>query len=53
MYKVIRSTSITYFEETINEAIASGAKLIGGVFVIERRPDVLLWCQAVLYPPNK
>lgn len=50
MYRVIRSTSIEYLEERINSALASGAKLAGGIFVIERRPDLLLWCQAVMYP---
>lgn len=50
MYKVIRSTDVAYFEERVSDAIKNGAKLIGGIFVIERERHILLWCQAVMYP---
>ena len=50
MYRVLRSTSLEHLEERINSALASGAKPVGGIFVIETQPSILLWCQAVMYP---
>ena len=50
MYRVIRSTDLQFLEERINSALASGAKLAGGIFAIEVQPKIVLWCQAVMYP---
>jgi hypothetical protein len=50
MYKVIKSTLLEEVETRVNNAIKSGAKPVGGIFVIELHQNVLLWCQAVLYP---
>jgi hypothetical protein len=47
-YRIIKSFSLLWFTENVNDALAPGTQLVGGPFIVMTGNLQLEYCQAVL-----